>query len=94
MERFTVSMNSSDVDFFERKRGELGMSKSAFIRLLIANYENNIPSFIKNKEIIESLSDVNSSMKEILISDKMISTDKMILYEKINKINEIMSQKI
>ncbi|MDD3416012.1 MAG: ribbon-helix-helix domain-containing protein [Lachnospiraceae bacterium] len=94
MERLTVSMNSSDIDFFERKRADLGMNKSAFIRLLIANYENKIPSFIKNKEIIEALSDVNNSMKEILISDKMNSTDKMILYEKINKLNDSLSQKI
>lgn len=94
MERFTISMNDSDIDFFERKRAELGMSKSAFIRLLIANYENSIPSFIKNKEIIEALSDVNSSMKALLISDKISSTDKMILYEKINKLNEIANQKL
>ena len=93
MERFTVSMNNSDVDFFERKRAELGMTKSAFIRLLIANYENNIPSFIKDKEVIEAMSNINSSMKEILISDKMNSTDKMVLYEKINKLNEIMNKK-
>lgn len=94
MERITISMNSSDIDFFERKRAELGMNKSAFVRLLIANYENNIPSFIKDREIIGALSDVNSLMKALLISDKISSTDKMILYEKINKLNEIVNQKL
>ena len=94
MERITISMNSSDIDFFERKRAELGMNKSAFVRLLIANYENNIPSFIVNKELIAAFSDVSSSIKALLISNKISSTDKMILYEKINKLNEIANRKL
>mgnify|MGYP007006857827 CR=1 FL=1 len=36
MERFTISMNSEDIDLFERKRTDLGFSKSAFVRYLIA----------------------------------------------------------
>ena len=94
MERIMISMNSSDIDFFERKRAELGMNKSAFVRLLIANYENNLPSFIENKELIAALSEVSSLIKALLISDKISSTDKMILYEKINKLNEIANRKL
>lgn len=45
MERFTISMNSEDIDLFERKRTDLGFSKSAFVRYLIAVNENRVPPF-------------------------------------------------
>ena len=51
MERFTVSMNEADVDLFERKRCDMGMTKSAYIRYLIAEHENKVPPFLKYKEL-------------------------------------------
>lgn len=55
MERFTISMNSEDIDLFERKRTDLGFSKSAFVRYLIAVNENRVPPFIQHKEIIRQM---------------------------------------
>jgi len=92
MERFTISMNSSDIDLFERKRADLGMSKSAFIRLLIAEYDNKVPAFIKHKELIKALSEINTSLKELLISEKVTDVDKITIYEKIETTNKLLEK--
>lgn len=88
MERFTVTMNESDIDFFESERNKLGMSKSAFIRLLIAEHKKEVPTFIRYKEIIKQLSDINSALNEIIINENISSTEKMIIFENIKKVND------
>lgn len=92
MERFTISMNSSDIDLFERKRADVGMSKSAFIRLLIAEHENKVPTFIQHKELIKALSEINTSLKELLISDNIEDVEKIIIYEKIDNTNKLVEE--
>lgn len=76
-------MSRNDVDLFERKRSEAGMSKSAFIRLLIAEHDEKVPSSIQYKDIIKELSGINTSLNEILISGKFDIATKLILEEKI-----------
>lgn len=92
MERFTISMNSSDIDLFERKRADVGMSKSAFIRLLIAEHEHKVPTFIQHKELIKALSEINTSLKELLISDNIEDVEKIIIYEKIDNTNKLVEE--
>lgn len=94
MERFTVSMNSEDIDLFERRRADMGFSKSAFIRYLIAEHENNVPNFIQYKHIIEQMADLNTHMKEILVSKNVDEKFKMQLFEEINSLNDSISENL
>lgn len=89
-ERFTITMSSDDIDAFERGRSITGMSKSAYIRLLIAEHENTVPSFIRYKEIIREISDLNTNIKEILLSDKEKDSDKLLLIERMNEIKQVL----
>lgn len=72
MEKTSITMTSSDLDLFERGRCEQGinMSKSAYIRLLIAEHEDRVPSFIKYKEIIEKISELNTLLEAELSTTK------------------------
>lgn len=94
MEKFTVSMYETDVDFFELKRAELGMSKSAFIRLLLAEHDNRVPPFMKYKELINSISELNTSVKELLLLESMTDVDKLHLIEQIKILNETFQKAI
>ena len=87
MERFSISMNSEDIDLFERRRYELGLSKSAFIRYLISEHENGIPDFIAFRDTIKQMAVLSNCMKEILLRDNFETEDKLILYEKISSLN-------
>lgn len=90
MERFTVSMNESDIDLFERKRAEMEMSKSAYIRFLIAEHENRVPVFLKNKELIEKIAELNTSINELVLTDRINDVEKIHICEDMKTINTLM----
>ena len=86
MERFSITMNSDDIDLFERRRAELGLTKSAYIRYLIAEHENGVPEFISFQKVIKQISELNTYMKEIIINENFDANDKLLVYEKINTV--------
>lgn len=90
MEKMTITMTSSDLDMFERGRCEQGinMSKSAYIRLLIAEHEDRVPSFIKYKEIIEKISELNTLIKTLMLSEKVDDVYKIQIMEQMEGIKE------
>lgn len=94
MERMRISMSEDDIDLFERKRAEEGMSKASFIRLLLAEHENTVPTSIKYKEIIVLLSEINTTVKEILINEKFDTETKLLLDEKIQKLINTVKEKM
>lgn len=87
MERLTITMRSEDIDLFERRRTDLGFSKSAFVRYLIAVNENCVPQFNQHKEIIRQMAEINTHLHEILINDNFDTVNKIHLYEKIETLN-------
>jgi hypothetical protein len=89
MERMTISMNESDIDIFERNRADMRMSKSAYIRYLIAEHENALPAELKYKNLIQKLSELNTSVKELMLTEKISDVDKVHLFEDVNKITEL-----
>lgn len=92
MERFTVSMSETDIDLFQRKRSEMGMSKSAYIRFLIAEHENKVPVFLRNKELIEKIAELNTSINKLIITDRINDVEKLHIYEDMKKINTLMKE--
>lgn len=100
MERFTVTMYEEDIDYFERERTDLGyrlgesqgLTKSAFIRFLLHEHKETTPNFIKHKELIAQISNLNTSIKELILSDKINDVEKLHMYEKLNEINTTMKE--
>ena len=99
MERFTVTMYEEDIDYFERERADLGyklgqqpLNKSAFIRFLLQEHKDATPDFIKHKDLIAQISNLNTSIKELILSDKISDVDKLHVHEKLNEINRTMKE--
>lgn len=90
MVRMCISLSENDLANFERGRDLAGMSKSSYLRLLIAEHERRVPFFWKNKELIDAISSLNTSVKELILTDKISDTDKLLLYEQIKKLDEKM----
>lgn len=80
MERFCISMSENDVAMFEAGREAVNMSKSAYVRLLIAEHENRVPEFIKYKSIIEKLSETNHILKELQLKEQLNDKDVLQIY--------------
>lgn len=99
MERFTVTMYEEDADYFERERTDLGYSlgdkaltKSAFIRFLLEEHRNKTPQFIKNKNIISNISELNTNLKKLMLKDKLSDDEKLYIYEKMNQIESMIKK--
>lgn len=93
-ERFSITMNSTDIDLFERYRSELGLTKSAFIRYLIAEHKNGVPDFLAFKEVIKQMAELNTYMKEFIINENFETNDKLLLFEKINTLMGVLKSAI
>ena len=92
MERFTISMYEEDIDLFERTRTDLELTKSAFIRFLLAEHYDRVPNFIKHKELIKKISELNTSIKELLLTDELSDTEKIHVFEKMDEINKLIEK--
>jgi len=93
MERMNVTMPGSDIDDFERGRASEGMSKSAYIRLLIAEHENRVPEFIYNKDIITKMAQIEVCIKQLILQDVVSDKDKLILYEEVRDLKDLLKNK-
>jgi len=89
MKRYNLSMPDSEAEIFEQLALDNGMSKSSFLRILIASYQNNTPDFIANKEIIKLESDIITLLKSFLLQNKISDSDKLYLYEKLNSLENL-----
>lgn len=86
MEKMTITLTSEDLDLFERGRCNENMSKSAYVRLLIAEHEERVPSFIRYKEIIAGISELNTLIKEFLLSEHNDQVCKIRILEQMSDI--------
>lgn len=82
MKRFMITMSENDIELFESGREALNMTKSSYVRLLIAEHEKRVPAYIKYKDIIDKFSELDKDVRSLILSDKLSDTDKLILYEK------------
>lgn len=91
MRHFSIVMSDSDIEDFEEGRAKERMSKSAYIRYLIAEHEHAVPATYKYKEIISLLASIDNAVHEIVVNEKFEPIDRMELYEKFEKLRlEIM----
>lgn len=93
MERMMVTVSESDIDDFERGRASEGMSKSAYIRLLIAEHEDRVPEFIYNKEIIAKMAQIDNDVKQLILREVVSDRDKLILLEEIRDLKEMLKNR-
>ena len=94
MKRFSITMREEDIEDFEAGRLKEKMTKSAYVRFLIAEHERTIPSVYKYKDIIALLSSIDNSLKQILFNEKLGYDERMALYEKFDKVQEEINKKI
>lgn len=94
MERFCISMSEEDIEKFELGRSATGMSKSAYVRLLIAEHENKVPGFIKYKEIIEKLSSIELELQSLSVKETLSPEDRVLIHVIRTEIEDSINHKL
>lgn len=88
MNRFMISMSEEDIECFEAGREAAGMSKSAYIRLLIAEHDNRVPGFLKYQDVIKGMAEMNTLIKQVVLGKNVDESTKLILLERLDKMSE------
>lgn len=86
MKHFSIVMSDEDIENFEEGRLKENMSKSAYVRYLIAEHEHTVPPVYKYKEIISLLSSIDNSVRQMVLNDTFEPSERMALYEKFEKV--------
>lgn len=81
-----ISMSEEDIICFEAGREAAGMNKSAYVRLLIAEHENRVPGFLKYKDVIKEIAEMNTLIKEVVLKKGVDELTKLVLLERLDKI--------
>ena len=94
MESIHITLSESDIDLLERRAGEMKMSKAAYIRFLIAEHENTLPSSLKNKKIINEFSRLYSLIKSSLVTGSIEEVEKIAIYEELKSLQKYLYENL
>ena len=94
MERMTITLSKNDIDNFERGRALMNMTKSAYVRLLIAEHEERVPYYISHQELISEFSTLNNYVKQMLLSNRMSDVEKIRLFEMIGELRNSVNKHV
>lgn len=91
--RLFLSMSEEDVDRLDRLRNELGMNRSQYIRYLLSGQRKVIPSSIKDKKLIEVLSQIDLDMRVLALKDGVTAKDSLAIFSEIKEIKRLLGDK-
>lgn len=94
MKRLCITVSDADAELLQNECSESGMTKSAYIRMLVAEHKDRVPYFYKYRDIIEKLSELNVSIKELLITEDGDDAEKLRIYENFKEIQELFKSKL
>lgn len=94
VEKKSLSMNEEDWDLLDRGRSQYGMPRSMYVRLLLAEHENKTPSFIQYKEVIQVMSELNNSIKVLVLKDTISDAGKLQIIEHMEEIKKLIKEKL
>ena len=84
MKHYSIVMSDDDIETFENGVLNSNMSKSAYIRFLIAEHEHTLTVFYKYREIISRLSNIENQMNQIVLNNDFDEKNRLTLFEKID----------
>ena len=88
MERINLSISEFDANNFERGCKDAGMSKSAYMRLLIAEHEARVPASLKYREIIAGFSELNTEVRRLVLTGVVSEKERAYIIEKFGELRE------
>lgn len=91
--RLFLSMSEEDVAKLDRLKDELGMNRSQYIRYLISGQKKILPGVLRDKKLIDTLSEINLKLQVIALKDGMSATDALTVYSAIDDIKVLLEKR-
>lgn len=78
--RVFLALQPVEYEKFENGRKELGLKPSAYVKYLMESQTQSEPDFLKYKDLIAGISEINTSVRAIATSPEINDTDRRELY--------------
>ena len=91
--RLFLSMAQEDVDKLDRLREELGMNRSQYIRYLLSGQKKVLPTSVKDKKLIDTISNIDLTMRVLALKEGMTPEDSLAIFCEIKEIKELLGEK-
>ena len=91
--RLFLSMAQEDVDKLDRLREELGMNRSQYIRYLLSGQKKVLPTSVKDKKLIDTISNIDLTMRVLALKEGMTPEDSLAIFCEIKEIKELLGGK-
>lgn len=89
MARMYITISDDLLEDFDRACAEHGMTRTNMFLLIFKSYIDELPMSLRDKQLIEILSEVNVTTKEVLISESLDYEKRMFLTESVKKITSL-----
>jgi len=88
-----VTLSDDYLDKYDKTCADNGMTRSNMFMLLYSSYLESLPVSLRDKMLVEALSELNVLMKEILISESFEYEHRVFIAESIKKITDLVRSK-
>ena len=88
-----VTLSDDYLDKYDKTCADNGMTRSNMFMLLYNSYLESLPVSLRDKMLVEALSELNVLMKEILISESFEYEHRVFISESIKKITDLVRSK-
>ena len=89
--RLFLSLSEEDLMKLDILRGELGMNRSEYIRHLLSGQKKILPPAIRDKKLIEKLSQIDLDMRAIALKDGISPGDALAIYSEIREMKYLIT---
>ena len=89
--RLFLSLSEEDLKKLDILRGELGMNRSEYIRHLLSGQKKILPPTIRDKKLIEKLSQIDLDMRAIALKDGISPGDALAIYSEIREMKYLIT---
>ncbi len=92
--RLFLSVSDEDLEKLDRLREELGMNRSQYIRYIISGQRRVLPPVVKDKKLIDKLSQIDLDMRVLALKDGISPGEALALYSEIRELKDVLSGRL
>lgn len=90
----SISLRQSEIKKYDELRLELGMSRSEYLRYLMSGKKKILNPSISYKEMINKLSEIDLSLRTIVLRQDLSEEDVLKIYAEIDEIKDLIKKNL
>ena len=89
--RLFLSLSDEELALFENARKQLGMTRSRYVRYLIAGQKEMRPFSIRYREFVQKIADIERDMKVLAMKDELSDLERLQILTALSDIKQLLA---